>query len=126
MTHQFDEFSKSLADESLPRRESLRRIGAALAGAALMPFSLALGAPKPKATDPCKTFCKCRNKSQQNACLAACKACSGKTNRLCGSCGSYVCCPSGLTCCGGALTWKVGEIPTPVSPFSSVQLTWIR
>jgi hypothetical protein len=101
MPNRFDDFSKSLA-ESVPRRESLRRLGGVFAGAALMPFTLALGASKPRAADPCKTFCMCRNKSQQNACLAACKACGGKTSRLCGSCGSYVCCPSGLACCGSA------------------------
>ncbi len=105
MTHRWDEFSKSLAEDSVPRRESLRRLGAAFASAALMPFSLALGASKASGPDPCKTFCKCRNKSQQNQCLAACHACNGKTNRLCGTCGSYACCSgSGLACCGGHCT----------------------
>jgi hypothetical protein len=40
MTHRWDEFSKSLAEESLPRRESLRRLGLALAGAMLSPLEL--------------------------------------------------------------------------------------
>ena len=39
LTNHSDEFSKSLAEESLPRRESLRRIGAV------------------HSSDPCKTFC---------------------------------------------------------------------
>ena len=102
MTHQWDEFSKSLAEESVPRRESLRRLGAVLAGAALMPFSMALGAPKRGAPDPCKTFCNQCPKQKRSQCLAACQACNGNTNRLCGSCGNYTCCASGLTCCGGA------------------------
>ena len=101
MTHPWDEFSKSLA-ESVPRRESLRRMGAAFAGAALMPFSLALGAPKRAAPDPCKAFCNQCPKSQRSQCLAACQACSGNTSRLCGTCGNYACCASGLACCGGA------------------------
>lgn len=88
MTHQWDEFSKSLA-ESVPRRESLRRLGLGLAGIVLSPLrpntALAAG------TDTCKSFCRCRNKSQQNACLAACRACNGDTRRLCGFCGSYYC-----------------------------------
>ena len=88
-THHWDEFSKSLAEEPLPRRESLRRIGAVLAGAVLSP--LGLESAWAAGRDPCKAFCKCRNKSQQNACLAACRACNTDTSRLCGSCGSYAC-----------------------------------
>ena len=102
MTHPWDEFSKSLAEESVPRRETLRRLGAVFAGAALMPFSLALGAPKRAAPDPCKAFCNQCPKSQRSQCLAACQTCSGNTSRLCGTCGNYACCASGLTCCGGA------------------------
>lgn len=97
MTHQWDEFSKSLACP-VPRRESLRRLGLLFAGALLSPLG-----PRTtwaRGSDPCKTFCKCRKSSQQNACLAACKACSGDTRRLCGTCGSYVCCGNGQTCCG--------------------------
>jgi hypothetical protein len=90
MTHNWDEFSKSLAEELVPRRESLRRLGFVLAGAILSP--LGLGTALARGTDPCKAFCRCRNKSQQKACLAACNACDGETWRLCGSCGSYVCC----------------------------------
>ena len=90
MSHQWDELLKSLAEESLPRRESLRRIGVVLAGAVLSP--LGVGTAWARGRDPCKAFCRCRNKSQQQACLAACNACYGDTTRLCGSCGSYVCC----------------------------------
>src|SRR5262245_9395415 len=104
MDHLFDEFSKSLA-ESVPRRESLRRLGAVFAGAVLSPLAAgtAWAAGKP-AQDPCKAFCQCRNKAQQNACLAACNACNKDTSRLCGSCGSHVCCPAGRewgACCSG-------------------------
>jgi hypothetical protein len=89
MDHLFDEFSKSLS-ESLPRRESLRRLGAVFASAILSPLGLETAwAGK---VDPCKTFCKCANKKQQDQCLAACQACNGNTGRLAGSCGSYTCC----------------------------------
>src|SRR5580765_3272073 len=97
MDHLFDEFSKSLS-ESLPRRESLRRLGAVFAGAVLSPLGLETAwAGK---VDPCKAFCKCRNAKQQNQCLDACKKCSGNTSRLAGSCGSYTCCA--ITACKGA------------------------
>src|SRR5262249_20552464 len=106
MTHQWDEFSKSLA-EPVPRRESLRRLGFALAGVALSPLGTAWAAPKRRVRrgkDPCPTFCKCRNTRQQSACLAACSACNGDTRRLYGTCGSYVCCGDGQTGCGGICT----------------------
>src|SRR5260370_3129495 len=96
MDHLFDEFSKSLA-ESVPRRESLRRLGAVFAGAVLGP--LGLETAWARGPDPCKTFCQCRNKTQQNACLAACKACNGNTSRIGGACGSHLCCSS-ATCKG--------------------------
>jgi len=98
MTHPWDEFSKSLA-ESVPRRESLRRLGLVFAGAALAPFGLS--SAWGRAQDPCKNYCRCRNKAQQNQCLAACQACNGNTSSLCGSCGNYFCCGSGQNCCGG-------------------------
>jgi hypothetical protein len=89
MDHLFDEFSKSLAD-SVPRRESLRRLGAVFAGAVLSPLGLETAwAGK---FDACNSFCKCGNVKQQNQCLAACKKCNGNTSRLGGTCGSYVCC----------------------------------
>jgi Stigma-specific protein, Stig1 len=89
MEHLFDEFSKSLA-ASVPRRESLRRIGAVFAGAVLSP--LGLGTAWAAASDPCKSFCRCSNKTKQNQCLTACRACNGNTSRLAGACGNYVCC----------------------------------
>jgi hypothetical protein len=94
MTHRCDEFSKSLA-ESVPRRESLRRLGVVLAGAVLSPVWLqttSAGHRSKKQPDPCKAFCRCHIKKQQTACLAACSACNAETWRLCGSCGTYVCC----------------------------------
>ena len=98
MTHHWDEFSKSLA-EPLPRRESLRRLGLVVSGAVLSPLGLE-SAFAGKA-DPCKAFCKCRNKRQQDQCLRACKSCNKDTRRLCGDCGNYVCCASGRVCCNG-------------------------
>jgi hypothetical protein len=38
MTNPWDEFSKSLVETSVPRRETLRLLGAALAGAFLSPL----------------------------------------------------------------------------------------
>jgi hypothetical protein len=88
MTHQWDEFSKSLS-EAVPRRQSLRLLGAAIAGALFSPLGTAWAAGQ----DPCKAFCnRCSNKTQQNQCLAACKACNGNTSRLGGYCGGFVCC----------------------------------
>src|SRR5262245_36178870 len=89
MSHHIDELAKSLAEERIPRRHAFRLIGAALAGAILAPF--ALGTAR-AGLDPCKAFCRCRNRRQQDACLAACHACGGNTSRLCGNCGSMVCC----------------------------------
>lgn len=89
MEYFFDEFSKSLA-ASVPRRESLRRIGAILAGAVLSP--LGLGTAWAGGQDPCKSFCNRCSKSKQNQCIAACWACNGDTRRLGGNCGNYVCC----------------------------------
>jgi hypothetical protein len=90
MTHHIDEFSKSLAENRIPRRESFRLFGAALAGALFGPLALRSAWAGP--TDPCKAFCKCRNRQQQSDCIAACRTCNGDTGRLCGACGSYVCC----------------------------------
>jgi hypothetical protein len=89
MDQLFDQFSKSLT-ESLPRRESLRRLGAVFAGAILSP--LGMETAWARGTDPCAKFCQCRNPKQQSQCLAACKACNGNTSRLAGSCGNYTCC----------------------------------
>ena len=96
MENLFDEFSKSLA-ESVPRRESLRRLGAVFAGAVLSP--LGVGTAWAGRRDPCQAFCKCRTTKQQSQCLAACRACNGNTGRIGGSCGKYVCCSTAA--CGG-------------------------
>src|SRR3972149_2800423 len=94
-----DEFSKLLA-VSVSRRESLRSIGAVLAGAVLSP--LGLGTAWAARPDRCGAFCRwCSNKAQRNQCLAACRACNGNTSRLCGSCGAYTCCPTSTACCDG-------------------------
>ena len=70
MERLWDEFSKSLA-ESVPRRESLRRLGAVFAGAVLSPLGLQTAWARTQ--DPCKAFCKCRNSKQQSQCLAVCQ-----------------------------------------------------
>jgi hypothetical protein len=90
MSHHIDELAKSLAEERIPRRQAFRLFGAALAGALLAP--LGLGTARAGGPDPCKAACRCRNKRQQDACLAACHACGGDTTRLCGACGNIVCC----------------------------------
>ena len=91
MTNQWDEFSKSLAEDTLPRRQSLRWLGAALAGAVLSPFGVGT-AWAGKKQDPCEAFCnRCSNKTR-NQCLNACRACNGNTSQLAGSCGNYTCC----------------------------------
>ena len=90
MTSHWDEFSKSLAKTSVPRRESLRLLGATLAGAILSPFGV--GGAFAGQSDPCKTFCKCRNKSQQSQCLAACRECDNDPRWLCGNCANGFAC----------------------------------
>jgi hypothetical protein len=96
MSHyHWDELTKSLAEESLPRRESLRRIGVMLAGAVLSPLGLATAWAAPKrgpTSDPCKDFCNQCPKSQRSQCVSACKACGNDTSRLCGRCGAVACC----------------------------------
>lgn len=100
MNHPWDEFSKSLADDSLPRRQALRWLGAALAGAVLHRFGPS-EAWAGKNQDPCQAFCnRCSNKAQQNQCLTACRACNGATSRLGGACGNYTCCSTAV--CNGA------------------------
>ncbi len=108
MTDHWDEFSKSLAKESLPRRESLRRLGVVFAGAVLSPLGLATALAR--GADPCKAFCNGCAKSQRSRCLTACRACHDDPGRLCGTCGSYVCCGSGRTCCSGYCTDLAGDV----------------
>lgn len=101
MSHYWDEFSRSLA-EPLPRRDSLRRLGLVVAGAVLSPLGLrsTAAAHRPRQLDPCKEFCRCANRKQQDQCLRACRACDKDPVRLSGSCGNYVCCGAGLVACG--------------------------
>ena len=89
MSHHIDEFSKSLAAESVSRRDAFRLLGAALAGAILAPFGLRTARA---GAGPVQDLLPVPQRQQQNACLAACYACGGDTNRLCGNCGSFVCC----------------------------------
>jgi hypothetical protein len=90
MIHHWDDFSKSLADKSVPRRQSLRLLGAALVAALLSPLGVRTAWAGGR--DSCKAFCRCSGKSRQDACLAACRACNSDTTSLCGSCASgYVC-----------------------------------
>ena len=96
MGHHWDDFSKSLAEDSVPRRQSLRLLGAAIAGAVFSPLGTAWGA----GPDPCKVFCNQCPNSKRSQCLSACRACNGNTRRLGGSCGNYTCCPSAV--CNGA------------------------
>src|SRR6478736_4173245 len=90
MTYQWDEFSKSLAEDSLSRRRSLRWLGAALAGAVLSPFGV--GTAWGGKQDPFQAFCNRCSTKTRNQCLNACRACNGNTSRLGGSCGNYTCC----------------------------------
>jgi Stigma-specific protein, Stig1 len=97
-----DEFSKLLA-ASVSRRESLRSIGAVLAGTVF--GSLGVRTAWAARPDRCTAFCRwCSTKKKRNQCVAACRACNGNTSRLCGSCGGYVCCPTGAACCKGMCT----------------------
>ena len=100
MNHHWDELSKSLA-QPVPRRETLRRLGIALAGAVFSPLGMAsAGAKGPRVKDPCDTFCRCRRKSDQSQCLADCRACRDEGGQLYGKCGAYFCCYAGDTSCG--------------------------
>ena len=99
MTHHWDEFSKSLAEKSVPRRQSLRLLGVALAGALLGP--LGLGTAWAGGLDPCKSFCNRYPKGVQSRCLTACQSCNGDTSRVCENDWYFACCPVGRPCCNG-------------------------
>jgi hypothetical protein len=97
-----DELSKLLAG-SVSRRESIRQMGAAVAVALL--DSLSAGSAWAARPDRCVAFCRvCPTKKKRDQCQEACRACGGNTNRLCGSCGAYVCCATGGVCCNGTCT----------------------
>ena len=98
MSRNFDEFSKALAENPIPRRESFRLIGAALAGALLSPFGLRTARADP--SDTCRALCNQCPRSQRSQCLADCRACTQMGGRLCGSCSSYGCCAAWEDCCG--------------------------
>jgi hypothetical protein len=87
----------------MSRRESLRCIGAAVAGVVIGP--LLAGTTWAARPDRCVAFCRgCPTKKKRNQCQDACRACNGNTNRLCGGCGAYVCCATGGVCCNGTCT----------------------
>jgi hypothetical protein len=102
MANYFDEFSKMIGEGSMPRRESLRRLGLAVTATILAPlgveFARASHMPS-RSQDPCKAFCKCRHGRQQDQCIKACKACNKDPSRLAGTCGNYVCCGDDLVSC---------------------------
>lgn len=111
MPHPFDDFSKSL-NESVPRRESLRRLGAVFAAAVLSPLALGTESAsasieprnwrRPRRLDPCQVFCqRCNNKKKQSQCLAACRKCNDDPRLLSKTGGKYYCCGEGQTYCRG-------------------------
>lgn len=109
MSNHFDEFSKLVADGSIPRRESLQRLGLMITATILSPlgaqFARAGKTSKPPASpkppqDFCKSFCQCRNKKQLDQCLKVCQSCGNSPSRVIGACGTYACCGSGLIACG--------------------------
>jgi hypothetical protein len=90
MSHEWDEFCKSLA-EPVPRRETLRRLGFLFAGAVLTPLGLGT-AWASGGTDLCNSFCNKCQRSQRTSCLTACRACNSGPSHLCGSCANgYIC-----------------------------------
>ena len=90
MSHEWDEFCKSLA-EPIPRRETLRRLGFLFAGAVLTPLGLGT-AWAGGGTDGCTAFCNKCPTSQRTSCLTACRACKNGPSHLCGSCANgYAC-----------------------------------
>jgi hypothetical protein len=98
MTHHWDEFAKSLAEKSVPRRESLRLLGAALASALLAPLGLRNAAAA--GADPCRAYCDQFPRWQRTQCRNSCRACYSGGGRYCGSSGYQTCCHSPYACCG--------------------------
>src|SRR5262249_19713017 len=90
MSHEWDEFCKSLA-EPVPRRETLRRLGFLFAGAVLTPLGLGTAWASGGA-DLCNSFCHKCQRAQRNSCLTACRAGKSGPSHLCGSCANgYIC-----------------------------------
>jgi hypothetical protein len=108
VSQHWDEFSKSLA-EPVPRRESLRRLGLVMTATILGPLGAEFAWAGKRKVDPCKAFCKCRNRTQQDQCLKACKSCGQNPGWLGGSCGNYFCCGAGLTPCGSTCADLAGD-----------------
>jgi hypothetical protein len=113
MTHQFDELAKALA-EDVSRREALRRIGGAVAGALLVSLGWSREAWG-ETRAACKSVCGGLGKHGKQ-CMDACLSCSS-VNCMSGPAGAKTCltctggkvcssgtcqCPSGTTDCSGA------------------------
>jgi hypothetical protein len=105
MSDHWDEFSKSLAEKSVPRRQTLRLLGAALAGAILGPLGAGTAwAGKRGAPDPCTARCKCGYKPWKDACLASCRSCLTSGGNFCGGgCRQFACCAAQEACCGDGI-----------------------
>jgi hypothetical protein len=74
MDKQFDELSKSLAEDGLSRRQALRKFGLSLAGVLLTAVGLSRRANAGDCINRCHQTChkQCGNDSKQNACFQAC------------------------------------------------------
>lgn len=103
MASQWDKFLKSLAEETVPRRESLRRIAVVLGGAVLSP--LGLGTAWARGSDLCRAYCDQFPKWQRTQCRTACRACYDSGGHYCGTSGAQICCGGtaydSQACCGG-------------------------
>ena len=66
MSHYFDEFSKAVGEQAIPRRETLRRLGLAVTAGVLGPLGFEYAQAGKPPVDPCKAFCKCQNGVQKN------------------------------------------------------------
>lgn len=97
MADRLDAFSKDLA-RGTTRREALRRIGAAIAGAMLAATGLDRATAAP---NQCAVFCS-RNYPpgpSRASCKQACQRCKGRVDRLCQTAGGTICCPPDHQCC---------------------------
>jgi hypothetical protein len=96
MTDRLDEFSKDLA-RGTTRREALRRIGAAIAGAMLAATGLDRATAAPSR---CAVFCSQFPAGPRRAsCMQACSKCKGQVSRICFTETGAICCPQGGHCC---------------------------
>jgi len=94
MDKQFDELSKSLAQDGVSRRDLLARIGGGLAGLLLALLGTSGGAAAQK-PPRCQTAADCPSVGYRACCNGYCSSLLESNN--CGACG--VTCPSGYKCC---------------------------